>query len=150
MSSLPYCTRSHTAFNTFVRLWWVRSHIVGNVRTQMHADRNSATCEHQEQQKQKQQNRNSTQRRKQIPFHVIRCHLGWCWGPMLFALVFAPPSCIGVRTLQVSIAARCLVDFSYHWQWRRSSSAAHAVMKSFMKSSRRGTACHAVFCFAGN
>ena len=148
MSSLPYCTRSHTAFNTFVCAWWVRSHIVGNVRKQMHADRNSATCEHQEQQKQKQQNRNSTQHRKQTTFHVIRCHLGWCWGPMLFALVFAP--CIGVRTLQVSIAARCLVVFSYRWQWRRSSSAAHAVMKSFMKSSRRGTACHAVFCFPGN
>ena len=46
MSSLPYCTRSHIAFNTFVRLWWVRSHIVCNVRTQMHADRNSARPMH--------------------------------------------------------------------------------------------------------
>ena len=46
MSSLPYCTRSHTAFNTFVCVWWVRSHIVCNVRTQMHADRNSARPMH--------------------------------------------------------------------------------------------------------
>ena len=29
----------------------------------------------------------------------IRCH----FGPLLFALVFAPPSCIGVRTLHLSL-----------------------------------------------
>ena len=32
--------------NTFVCVWWVRSHIVCNVRTQMHADRNSARPMH--------------------------------------------------------------------------------------------------------
>ena len=71
----------------------------------------------------------------------VHCCLHWCSH-----LTSIQPSCIGVRTLQVSIAARCLVVFSYRWQWRRSSSAAHAVMKS----SRRGTACHAVFCAPGN
>ena len=34
----------------------------------------------------------------EFSFHVIRCH----FGSLLFALVFAPPSCIGARTLHLS------------------------------------------------
>ena len=54
-------------------------------------------CEHQKQRKQKQQNRNNTHNRE-FSFHVIRCH----FGPLLSALVFAPPSCIDARTLYLS------------------------------------------------
>ena len=48
------------------------------------------------------ENRNNktetTKHNTEFSFYVIRCH----FGPLLFALVFAPPSCIGVRTLHLS------------------------------------------------
>ena len=48
------------------------------------------------------ENRNNktetTRHNTEFSFYVIRCH----FGPLLFALVFAPPSCIGARTLHLS------------------------------------------------
>ena len=68
-------------------------------QTQKQQNRNTtAGCEHQKQRKQKQQHRHNAQHMIIVYIYIyifIRCH----FGPLLFALVFAPPSCIGVRTL---------------------------------------------------
>ena len=74
--------------------------------------------------KQNQQKRNSTHN-TECSFQVIRCH----FGPLLFALVFAPPSCIGARTLHLSrhlasVFAPCMLPLQLaritSTPWRRS------------------------------
>ena len=90
-------------------------------QTQKQQNRNTtAGCEHHKQRKQKQQNRSNTQHMiivyiHPLPFRSIAVCIGVRTAILhrCSHLTFIPPSCIGVRTLHVTIAVRCLVVFSY-------------------------------------